>query len=99
MRSVDSIVSPDGLLRKSNFRNHVWIPTLRAASIDYRGFHNLRHTYATLTLGAGVPVHVVSSILGHANASTTLNTYAHILDGMQSAARDKIGEILEAQTA
>jgi integrase len=91
--------SRGGLLRKSNFRNHIWIPTLKAVPISYRGFHNLRHTYATLTLGAGVPVHVVSAVLGHANASTTLNTYAHILDGMQSAARDKIGGILELQTA
>lgn len=91
--------SKGGLLRKSNFRNHVWIRTLKDVGIDYRGFHNLRHTYATLALGAGVPVHVVSAILGHANAATTLNIYAHVLDGMQSAARDTIDRVLETQTA
>ena len=41
--------------------------------------HQLRHTFATRTLKAGVPISVVSKWLGHANISTTYNTYIHVL--------------------
>jgi integrase len=39
-------------------------------------FHDLRHTFATAAIAAGVDVKTVSSILGHANAAMTLNVYA-----------------------
>ena len=38
-----------------------------------------RHTFATRQLQAGVPVTVVSKILGHCSISTTFNIYAHVL--------------------
>ncbi|MGC2508615.1 MAG: tyrosine-type recombinase/integrase, partial [Candidatus Acidiferrales bacterium] len=41
--------------------------------------HMFRHTFATRQLQAGVPVTVVSKILGHGSISTTLNIYAHVL--------------------
>jgi integrase len=41
--------------------------------------HMFRHTFATRQLNAGVPVSVVSKILGHGSISTTLNIYAHVL--------------------
>jgi integrase len=41
--------------------------------------HMFRHTFATRQLNAGVPVAVVSKILGHASISTTLNIYTHVL--------------------
>ncbi|MFB9624853.1 tyrosine-type recombinase/integrase [Nonomuraea helvata] len=42
--------------------------------------HWFRHTHATALLLSGVPVHVVSRRLGHADVQTTLNTYAHVTD-------------------
>lgn len=48
--------------------------------------HDLRHTHATLMLRAGVPVKVVSERLGHASPMITLQTYAHVMPGMQSEA-------------
>jgi integrase len=41
--------------------------------------HMFRHTFATRQLHAGVPVAVVSKLLGHGSISTTLNIYAHVL--------------------
>jgi hypothetical protein len=38
-----------------------------------------RHTFATRQLHAGVPIAVVSKILGHGSISTTLNIYAHVM--------------------
>lgn len=47
-------------------------------------FHDLRHTHATLLLKAGVPVKVVSERLGHASTTFTMNTYQHVIPGMQA---------------
>lgn len=38
--------------------------------------HDLRHTYATYLVAAGTDIKTVSSLMGHANAAMTLNTYA-----------------------
>jgi len=58
--------------------------------------HDLRHTCATLLLSRGVPVKVVSEMLGHASVAIALDTYSHVLPSMQeSAARvmeDALGE-------
>lgn len=40
-------------------------------------FHDLRHSYATWLVSAGVPVNVAQRVLGHQSASTTLNVYTH----------------------
>jgi integrase len=50
--------------------------------------HGLRHSYATAALRAGVPVHVVSARLGHADPSLTLQVYAHVLQGDDHAAAE-----------
>jgi integrase len=75
-----------GIMLRTNFAARVWIPLLKRLGIKERGFHHARHTYATLALGAGVPVHVVSRVLGHSKPSTTLDIYAHVLKGQQSQA-------------
>lgn len=41
------------------------------------GFHTIRHTFATRCLQAGMDVKILSEILGHSSATTTLNTYVH----------------------
>jgi integrase len=48
--------------------------------------HDLRHTHASHLLLAGVNVKVVSERLGHASASFTLDTYAHVMPGQQAHA-------------
>ncbi|MEV5448022.1 site-specific integrase, partial [Streptomyces sp. NPDC052644] len=40
-------------------------------------FHDLRHGYATWLVSSGVPVNVVQAVMGHEQASTTLNRYTH----------------------
>lgn len=40
-------------------------------------FHDLRHSYATWLVADGVPVNVVQLVMGHEQASTTLNRYTH----------------------
>lgn len=43
-------------------------------------FHDLRHTFASLALSKGVPMAVVSSLLGHSSISITVDIYGHITD-------------------
>ena len=48
--------------------------------------HDIRHTHGTLLIKAGVPVKVVSERLGHGNPAFTIDTYQHVLPGMQAEA-------------
>lgn len=50
---------------------------LKKLHIQHKGFHSLRHTFATRSLECGVDVKTLSEILGHKNASITLNRYVH----------------------
>jgi integrase len=56
------------------------------AGVPSLHFHGLRHTHATLLLGQGVPVKVVSERLGHSSPAITLSVYQHVLPGMQAEA-------------
>ena len=49
-------------------------------------FHDLRHTFATLSLENGMDVKTLSTIIGHVSAATALNTYTHITDEMRRKA-------------
>ena len=57
-------------------------------------FHDLRHTAATLMLQNGIHPKVVQERLGHSDISMTLNTYSHVMPGMQEEAAGKLDELL-----
>jgi len=56
--------------------------------------HSLRHTNATLLIASGVPHRTVSNRLGHAQASTTLNIYAHAIRSADEIAAEVTSDIL-----
>ena len=56
--------------------------------------HDLRHTHATQLLSQGVHPKIVSERLGHATVAITLDTYSHVLPGMQEEAAQKIDAAL-----
>ena len=53
-------------------------------------FHDLRHTFATMSLEHGMDVKTLSAIIGHVSAKTTLNIYTHITNEMQESAAASI---------
>ena len=59
-----------------------FVPLVHRAGVPHIRFHDLQHTSATLMLLAGVPVKVVSEMLGHSSISITLDLYAHVLPEM-----------------
>ncbi|MBU0511343.1 MAG: site-specific integrase, partial [Chloroflexi bacterium] len=67
---------------------------LAKADLRIIRFHDLRHTAASLMLNHGVPVLVVSKILGHSKTSTTLDIYGHLIPIMQEEAARIMDEII-----
>ena len=57
-------------------------------------FHDLRHTFATHALTSGVDAKTLSGILGHTNASFTLDTYTHVTGDMQKQAANIVGDFM-----
>lgn len=62
-------------------------------------FHGGRHTAATLMLTNGVDVPTVAAILGHAQSSTTLNIYGHVLPTGAADAADKLARAIRPRPA
>jgi len=67
---------------------------LKDAGLPHMRFHDLRHSAATLLLSMGVAAKVVQEILGHSRIGVTLDTYSHVLPGMQQDAMEKWDEWL-----
>lgn len=68
---------------------------LQKADLPSIRFHDLRHTFATHALASGVDAKTLSGILGHTNASFTLDTYTHVTGDMQKKAADIVGDFME----
>ena len=63
-------------------------------------FHDLRHTFATLSLKAGIQTEVVSRILGHKHVATTQAIYQHAVPALEEGAISRFAVMLErAKTA
>lgn len=66
---------------------------LRRLHIPHRGFHALRHTFATRAIECGMDVKTLSEILGHKNATITLNRYAHSLMDHKKDMMNRLGRL------
>ena len=61
----------------------------------YEQLPDLRHTFATHALASGVDAKTLSGILGHIQASFTLDTYTHVTGDMQKRASEIVGSFME----
>lgn len=66
---------------------------LKELHIRYRCFHALRHTFATRAIECGMDVKTLSEILGHKNATITLNRYAHSLLDHKKDMMNRLGRL------
>ena len=67
---------------------------LERLNIPHRGFHSLRHTFATRALECGMDVKTLSEILGHKSPTVTLNRYVHSLMEHKRDMMNKLGRLL-----
>ena len=73
---------------------HTHDKILKAIGAEHIRFHDLRHTFATLSLKNGVDVKTLSGTLGHYSAGFTLSTYTHATADMKRDAADTIGNVI-----
>lgn len=74
--------------------NRTWYKLRDKAGVTSIRFHDLRHTHATLMLKQGIHPKIVSERLGHSSIRVTLDTYSHVVPGLQKAAADQFGKML-----
>ncbi len=67
---------------------------LERLNIPHKGFHALRHTFATRALECGMDVKTLSEILGHKSATVTLNRYVHSMADYKKEMMNKLGKLL-----
>ncbi len=70
---------------------------IAAAGVPRIRLHDVRHTYATLALKAGVHPKVVSERLGHSTIAITLDLYSHVTPGMAKGAADVVASKIFGQ--
>lgn len=68
---------------------------LRKLKISHKGFHALRHTFATRAIECGMDVKTLSEILGHKNSTITLNRYTHSLLEHKTEMMNKLGKLFD----
>ena len=88
------VVSADGNAVSVRSYQRSFELLLKKLHIAHRGFHSLRHTFATRALECGMDVRTLSEILGHKNPTVTLNRYAHSLLEHKAAMMNRLGKLL-----
>ena len=76
--------------------SHNFARIAKRAGLKGVRFHDLRHTFASLMLLRGAKPKVISEALGHASVAFTMDTYSHIIEGMQEDAMALLDEVLPA---
>ena len=71
----------------------IWRRIRKCAGLDDLRLHDLRHTFASVSISAGVPMAVIGKILGHADQRMT-NRYAHLADDPVYAGAEKVADVL-----
>ena len=84
----------DGKPLLPNTVTHAWIKIVRRTGLEGVRLHDARHSHASLMLKQGTHPKIVSERLGHANIGITLDTYSHILPGLQEAAADRFDKMV-----
>ena len=70
----------------------------RAAGLPRIRLHDVRHSYATAALKAGISAKVISERLGHASVAFTLQTYSHVIPGMDREAAATVADLILTST-
>jgi len=77
--------------------SHSFSHALRKAGLLPMPLHGLRHSHATLLLQAGTHPRVVMERLGHSSIRVTLDTYSHVVGGLQESAAQRFDDFVGAK--
>jgi integrase len=87
-----------GLLEPQNVAGRYFKPLLSSAKLPDLSLYGLRHSHATLLLAAGEHPKVVQERLGHSSIQLTLDTYTHVVEGLQERASERLEQLLANPT-
>ena len=76
-----------GRIEINNFRHRQWTPALAAAGIEHRRIYDLRHTYASWSLAAGVDIFTLARRMG-TSVKMIDQTYGHLISGADARERE-----------
>ena len=82
--------APDGQIRNPSSFSASFSRLVATARVGHLRFHDLRHSHATQLFALGVHPKIVSERLGHSTVGIALDTYSHVLPGLQDEAVAKI---------
>lgn len=68
---------------------------VRSMGLEQERFHDLRHSYAVVSLESGDDIKTVQTNLGHATASFTLDVYGHISQKMRQQSADRMEQFIQ----
>jgi integrase len=96
-----------GRIDINNWRNRFWTPSLEAAGVKHRRIYDLRHTYATWSLAAGIDIFTLARRMG-TSVKMIDRTYGHLvagadayerelLDAFDSRRRDAFGHVVDTE--
>jgi integrase len=88
-----------GPIDGGNFVRREFKPALRRAGLPMVRFHDLRHTFASLLIGEGLPPKLISEQLGHASIAITMDRYGHLYDQSYADASEGIETALFGESA
>ena len=89
---------PDGSPLDPSTVSHAFNKVMRKAGPPHIRLHDLRHTHASLLLQAGVHPKIVQERLGHSSIRVTLDTYSHVIGGLQEVAAQRFDDLLAAKS-
>ena len=78
----------------TNLTGRHFKPLLKKAGLPAIRLHDLGHTCATILLMVGKHPKFVQELLGHASINITLDTYSHVIEGMDGGLADAMDEAL-----
>jgi integrase len=97
----DGLVFPNyagsGPFNPSTISRHakaIW----KAATLPAIGLHECRHTFASYMIAAGVNTKALSTYMGHASITITLDRYGHLLPGNENEAAERLDHWLTAMS-
>jgi integrase len=99
--TLDDLVfaNHDGKPIDPSYLTHTFAKIIKQAGFERVRFHDLRHTFASLALLCGAKPKVISEALGHASVAFTMDTYSHIISGMQEDMMTLLDEVLPSGVA
>jgi integrase len=82
----------------SNLLNRGLYPALKRAGLRRVRFHDLRHTFGSHLIAAGVDLKTVCTLMGHSSINVTVDIYGHMLEGSNRDAIARLEQALGSKT-